>query len=90
MSNPDHTIATPPALATPAPTRPPISACDELDGIPAHQVIRFHEIAPINAPKITRASTMSALMMPVPTVCATCSPKKRNAMKLKNAAHITA
>ncbi len=58
--------------------------------MPPHQVIRFQEIAPISAPKITRASTISALTMPVPTVCATCSPKNRKAMKLKNAAHITA
>ena len=28
--------------------------------MPAHQVIKFHEIAPISAPKITRASTTSA------------------------------
>jgi hypothetical protein len=42
-----------PALATVAPINPPISACDELDGMPKYQVIRFQLIAPINAPKIT-------------------------------------
>src|SRR5262245_32864244 len=57
---PAHTTATPPALATPAPIRPPISACELDDGIPPHQVIRFHAIAPIKAPKMTRASTTSA------------------------------
>src|SRR5438045_172122 len=69
LSNPAHTIDPVPALDRPAPTRPPISACDELDGMPAHQVITFQEIAPISAPKMTRASTISALTMPVPTVC---------------------
>src|SRR5690606_31384947 len=29
------------AAASAAPTRPPISACDEEDGRPSHQVIRF-------------------------------------------------
>ena len=33
---------------------------------------------------------MSGEMIPVPTVCATCSPKNRKAMKLKNAAQTTA
>ncbi len=42
-----------PALATPAPTNPLISAWELLDGIPAHQVIKFQAIAPIKAPKIT-------------------------------------
>ena len=90
LMTPAHTTATPPALATPAPIRPPISACELDDGIPPHQVIRFQEIAPIKAPKMTRASTTSAETMPTPTVCATWAPKNRNAMKLKNAAHITA
>jgi hypothetical protein len=34
-----------PALATTAPTMPPISACDELDGMPYHQVTMFQKIA---------------------------------------------
>ena len=90
LVSPAHTTAPLPAFVTPAPTSPPISACELLDGMPPHQVIRFQQIAPISAPKITRASTTSAATMPVPTVCATCRPKNRNAMKLKNAAHITA
>src|SRR3954464_7293038 len=90
LLRPPHTTALVPALVMPAPTSPPINACELLDGMPAHHVIRFHEIAPISAPKITRASTIDASTMPVPTVCATCSPKNRNAMKLKNAAQITA
>ena len=47
-------------------------------------------IAPVKAAKMTAGSTISGLMMPEPTVCATLSPKNRKAMKLKNAAHITA
>jgi hypothetical protein len=47
-------------------------------------------MAPISAPNITAASTTSAATIPVPTVCATCRPKNKNAMKLKNAAHATA
>src|SRR3982751_1694060 len=71
LLRPPHTTALVPALVIPAPTNPPINACELLDGMPAHHVIRFHEIAPINAPKITRASTIDASTMPVPTVCAT-------------------
>ena len=87
---PLQTIAVRPAFIIPAPANPPIKACELLEGIPNHQVSRFQQIAPINAPKITAASTTSAATMPVPTVCATWSPKNKNAMKLKNAAQITA
>ena len=90
FSKPAHTGAAPPAFMTPAPTSPPISACELLEGMPAHHVIKFHEIAPIRAPKMTRASMTSAATMPTPTVCATCTPKTKKAMKLKNAAHATA
>ena len=74
----------------PAPTSPPISACELDDGMPKYQVIRFQLIAPISAPKITRGSTIAASTMPRPTVSATCRPKNRNAMKLKKAAQATA
>jgi len=40
-----------PALATAAPTSPPISACDDEDGMPYHQVMTFQAIAPTSAPK---------------------------------------
>src|SRR6185312_11573723 len=87
---PGQTIADQPAFAQPAPKSPPTSACDEEDGMPRNQVIRFHRIAPISAPKITCGSTTDAEMMPTPSVSATCRPKNKNAMKLKNAAHATA
>ena len=84
-------MALSPALAMPAPTRPPISACELLDGMPSHQVTRFQTIAPISAPKITRGVDDAApSMMPVPIVSATCRPKNRKAMKLKKAAQTTA
>ncbi len=50
---PEAIIASAPAFATVAPISPPISACDELDGMPNHQVITFQAIAPSSAPKIT-------------------------------------
>ena len=34
-----------PACATAAPAKPPISVCEELDGMPNHQVSRFQEMA---------------------------------------------
>jgi hypothetical protein len=90
LSTPPHTIEARSALAIPAPKRPPIRAWELLDGMPAHQVIRFQEIAPINAAKMILGVTILGSMMPVPIVWATCSPKNRKAMKLKNAAHNTA
>ena len=39
--------------ANPAPTRPPMRACEEEDGIPNHQVIRFQPIAPTSAANTT-------------------------------------
>ena len=50
----------------------------------------FQTIAPVSAPKITCASMRPASTMAVPIVFATWSPKTANAMKLKNAAQITA
>ena len=87
---PGQTTALMPLLAVPAPTSPPIRACELDDGMAPHQVIRFQPMAPISAPKMTRQSTTSGAISPVPMVCATCSPKNRKAMKLKNAAQITA
>ena len=36
-----------------APTMPPISACDELDGMPQYQVSKFQLIAPSSAAAMT-------------------------------------
>src|SRR6202047_1554238 len=90
MPSPFQTIAAKPAFMIPAPAMPPIRACELLEGSPSHHVKRFQQSPPINAPNITAASITSSATIPVPTVSATCSPKKRKATKLKNAAQITA
>src|SRR5690242_890624 len=90
FDNPLHTAAESPALATPAPTSPPISACELDEGMPSPQVIRFQTMAPISAAKITEASTTLGSMIPVPMVLATCRPNTVKAMKLKKAAQNTA
>src|SRR4051812_14760764 len=90
LDNPLQTTAERPALATPAPNKPPINACDEDDGMPSAHVTRFQTMAPTSAAKITWASTIAGSMIPVPTVCATCSPNTVKATKLKNAAQNTA
>ncbi len=71
LVKPAHTRAPVPPLAIAAPTMPPISACDELDGMPNYQVSRFQLMAPINAPKTTWWSTTPGWTMPLPTVAAT-------------------
>src|SRR6267142_6275294 len=90
FDSPLQTAAEIPALAIPAPTSPPIKACELEDGIPNPHVIRFQAMAPINAANITWASMTLGSMMPVPIVLATLSPNTRKATKLKNAAHSTA
>src|SRR5712672_2545320 len=90
FDSPLQTAAEIPALAIPAPTSPPIKACELEDGIPNPHVIRFQTMAPINAANITCASMTLGSMMPVPIVLATWSPNTRKATKLKNAAHSTA
>jgi hypothetical protein len=87
---PLQTMAPRPAFMKPAPARPPIRAWELLEGMPSHQVIKFHAIAPDRAPNITPVSTTSADTIPVPTVWATLRPKNRKATKLKKAAHATA
>ena len=54
-----HFTAAKPYATTPMPTSAPISACDELDGRPRRQVMRFQMIAP----------TSAAMIMPRETPC---------------------
>lgn len=42
-----------PSAASPAPIRPPNSACEELDGIPTSQVSRFHRMPPTSPARQT-------------------------------------
>ena len=90
LATPATTIAPVPALATPAPRRPPTSACELDDGMPASQVTTFQTMAPIRAPKITWSEMIPGSTIPRPMVSATCRPKNRKAMKLKKAAQPTA
>jgi hypothetical protein len=53
LIKPLQTMVPMPALAIPAPTSPPISACELDEGMPRAQVNRFQLIAHINAPKMT-------------------------------------
>jgi len=79
------------AAESAAPHRPPIRACDDDDGRPSHQVIRFQVIAPISALSITGidGSTTPVLMMPVAIVAATAVPVSAP-IRLVTAARITA
>ena len=72
-SSPSPITACVPSAASAAPTTPPISACDELDGRPYHQVIRFHAIAPIRPANTIVGVIRSASTMPLATVAATSS-----------------
>src|SRR2546421_10761986 len=68
---------TPWGTSSVAPTSPPISACDDDEGMPKYQVIRFHTIAPAR-PANTSPSPLiplGALITPLPTVAATLPPK---------------
>src|SRR5512146_1904504 len=69
-ATPRHRTPFSPACASAAPTRPPISACDEDEGRPSHQVIRFQVIAPSNAARSVWFVTWPRSMMPFPTVFA--------------------
>src|SRR6266487_2940779 len=78
-----------PALAMPAPTKPPIRACDDEVGRPSHQVVKFHATAPTRLANTTASLTTAGSTI-LPTVLATCDLKIRKARKLKAAAQITA
>src|SRR5690606_34457473 len=74
-----------------APHRPPISACEDEDGSPNHQVTRFQTIAPSSAHSTSCevASTTSVLTMPVAIVAATAVPVSAPS-RFMQAARITA
>ena len=59
-----------------APTMPPMSACDELDGSPKYHVIRFQAIAPTSPPNTTSNVIESGLTTSLATVAATSSEMK--------------
>src|SRR5690606_35847903 len=65
------------AAAMAAPPSPPMSACEEDDGRPNHQVSRFQAMAPTRpAAQIASPTPPSgASMMPLPMVLATLVPR---------------
>src|SRR3954469_16246996 len=73
---PSHSTSPVPWAASVAPTTPPMSACDELDGRPAYQVTMFHTIAPTSPAKITGRVMPAGSTMPLAMVAATCSERK--------------
>ena len=77
LTSPPLTRACVPWAASAAPTTPPIRACDELDGRPYHQVIRFHVIAPIGPANTIVGVIMSGLHDPLRDVAATSSGDER-------------
>src|SRR5919197_1240499 len=60
-----------PDCTSAAPTRPPISACEELDGRPNHHVSRFQAIAPASAASRVCCVARFASMSPLATFLAT-------------------
>src|SRR4051794_21933329 len=68
---PDHLTDSDAASADP--TRPPISACEDDDGSPKYQVIRFQTMAPMSAANTTcrPPEPLGGSMIPAPTVAAT-------------------
>src|SRR3546814_20231685 len=76
LVTPLHSTVASPALESPAPSNPPISAWLDEDGMPSTQVMTFQTIAPVSALNTTCASTMSGLMIPAPIVLATCKDRQ--------------
>src|ERR1700742_3539169 len=76
-NNPCHCTAWPPAAAIVDPTTPPISACDELDGMPKYQVSKFQIIPPARPANTTVNVTKPVSTKPLAIVAATLS--ERNA-----------
>jgi hypothetical protein len=90
LSSPAKTTELRPAPAIAAPTSPPTSVCDELEGNPHHHVRRFHVIAATRAAAITvRFTTLGSTFFTL-IVLATCNGKTIIATKLNVAASKTA
>jgi hypothetical protein len=79
-----------PAWAIAAPAKPPISVCDELEGIPNHHVNKFHAMAAIRPETITVSVIYSWCTVFEMVLATPWSLKIKKAAKLKNAAHSTA
>jgi len=87
-------IASKPCAMIAAPANPPIRVWEEEEGMPFHQVNRFHAIAAITPDRII-GNVIYCSTTVFDTVLAIPNPPiiylaMKNATKLKNAAHITA
>ena len=82
-------ITSNPACATAAPANPPISVCDDEDGIPNRHVNKFQNVAASKPARITQRS-IALLSTVFATVFPTLMSKTQNARMLKEAAQITA
>src|SRR3954470_6933495 len=77
--------------ASAAPTRPPISACEDEDGRPKYQVTKFQTIAPINAESTTARPAAPAGGSMIDAAMVTATPVERKApSKLPIAAMVSA
>ena len=76
-TRPCHLTALPPAAAIVEPITPPMSACDELDGMPNSHVSRFQMIPPARPAATTVSVTSPVFTRPLAIVAATAS--ERNA-----------
>src|SRR5580658_7022691 len=74
-TRPCHLIAWPPAAASVEPITPPMSACDELDGMPRSQVSRFQMIPPHSPAATTVSVTSLVSTRPLAIVAATASDR---------------
>jgi hypothetical protein len=75
-STPLPRTACAPWAAKAEPITPPRRACEELDGSPKYQVIRFQAMAPMRPPKTIRGVTRSGSTTSLATVAATASEMK--------------
>jgi hypothetical protein len=90
FSNPFKCITDIPDPIATAPTRAPIRACEELEGIPKYQVIRFQMLAPIRAARVTAMEIEFGEAISLPIVSATATPNTKGPMKFEIAAIINA
>ncbi len=74
---PDHSTPDVPIAAITAPTTPPTSACDELEGMPSTHVTRFHTMPPTSPARTTSSVTTPESTMPLAIVAATLKRQER-------------
>src|SRR6476619_4157483 len=82
-------MASAPPATHVAPIRPPNNACDELEGRPKYQVVKFHRMAPTRPAKITTGLMRVSSTRPPEIVFATWTDRKAPA-RFRHAATATA